>query len=92
MSPEEKIEFNFDISGIDWSKSYSGFQFGIRKFFMKEDVPAPELGFTQVLAKQQAGLAHDLTFSNNATLFVKYQSNNRYFASILNKDRYKSFV
>ena len=43
MTPEEKVEFNFDISRLDWYKSYSGFAFGIRKFAIKEDVPSPEL-------------------------------------------------
>ena len=92
MSPEEKVDFNFNITEIDWIKSYGGFCYGIRKFFLKEDVPAPELGFRQVLAKQQVDLIHDITFSNNSTMHIKYQNNARYFASILNKDRYKNFV
>ena len=51
MSDEEKVEFNFDPTTILWTKSYRGFMYGLRKFYVKEDIPAPELGFKQMLAK-----------------------------------------
>ena len=45
MSPEEKLEFDFDIRNIDWNSAYYDFIYGMRKFYLKEDTPTVESGY-----------------------------------------------
>ena len=46
MSEQEKKDFNFDVTTIDWTKAEQNFLYGIRRFFLKEDVLPPEACFT----------------------------------------------
>ena len=45
ISPEERTEFNIDIRSIDWRECIFANTFGVRRFFFKEDTPAPEMRF-----------------------------------------------
>ena len=42
MSEEEKQIFNIDVSIIDWYEAETYFLYGIKRFFLKEDMLAPE--------------------------------------------------
>ena len=45
MSDLERQEFNIDVCSIDWVKAETNFLFGIRRFFLKEDIMNPESNF-----------------------------------------------
>ena len=45
MDDEERQVFNFDVTTIDWDKAETNFLFGLRRFFLKEDILAPEKNF-----------------------------------------------
>jgi hypothetical protein len=83
MSDEEKIEFNFNIMTLSWNKSYYGFCYGLRKFYIKEDIPAPETGFKQLLAKQQLNWNYDMNMAAQVTAHVKESSTTEHFMAIL---------
>ena len=51
MSDTEKEIFKFDVRRIDWKRQLEGFQYGIRRYFMKEDVYDPRSGWVQLLRK-----------------------------------------
>lgn len=51
MTPLEKQQFPFETRDLDWKKVLAGFYYGIRRFYIKEDVVSPESGFHQLLAK-----------------------------------------
>jgi len=42
MNDEERREFNIDVMSIDWVKAEMNFMYGIRRFFLKEDIMPPE--------------------------------------------------
>ena len=42
MSDSERQEWNMDLKSIDWREAEMSFMFGIRRFFLKEDILAPE--------------------------------------------------
>ena len=41
MSESERSMFPFEVRMVDWEKCLTGFQFGIRRFFLREDCMAP---------------------------------------------------
>ena len=45
MSDSERVEFNIDVTSIDWAKAEQNFMYGIRRFFLKEDIMPPESKF-----------------------------------------------
>ena len=53
MSDQEKSDWNIDLKSIDWREAELNFIFGIRRFFLKEDIPAPEQQLNQILPKAQ---------------------------------------
>ena len=42
MCDQERAEFNIDVKSIDWQEAESNFIFGIRRFFLEEDILPPE--------------------------------------------------
>lgn len=45
MSAEEKQIFNHDIKSIDWRRCISNFSYGLRRYFIKEDLVNPATHF-----------------------------------------------
>ena len=45
MSPEEKKEFKIDVAQYDWEEGVFNEIFGLRRFYLKEDVLPPEAMF-----------------------------------------------
>lgn len=45
MSDWEKTNFNIDVTSIDWAQAEQTFVYGIRRFFLKEDILPPEERF-----------------------------------------------
>jgi len=41
MSADEQRDFPINVRIIDWSKALSYFAYGIRKFYIKEDILSP---------------------------------------------------
>ena len=66
MSDEERAEFNIDVKSINWREAELNFIFGIRRFFLKEDILAPEAKFNQILPKAQIAWFEDIRLSASA--------------------------
>lgn len=60
MSAEDQREFPIDVRKIDWRKAVSEFAYGIRRFYIKEDIVSPLTSYTQLLSKNQIEFAHDI--------------------------------
>lgn len=60
MSAEDQREFPIDVRKIDWNKAVSEFCYGIRRFYIKEDIVSPLTTYRQLLSKNQIELAHDI--------------------------------
>lgn len=41
MTPEDKLAFPIDVRRINWSECFQLFAYGIRRFFIKEDIVGP---------------------------------------------------
>ena len=92
IKPEERSEFDIDIRSIDWRECFFAFTFGIRRFFLKEDVPSPEMRFQQLLQKNGAGLFHDLRIANNSTRYLTTKDNVVYFGAVMSSQRFRDFL
>lgn len=91
MSEQDRKVFPFNARTIDWERTFKGFQYGIRRFYMNEDCYGPEEGFTQLLQKNQEGLFHDLRVSSKPTPIQTTRDNIIYFNAVLNPDRFRAF-
>jgi hypothetical protein len=60
MSADEQREFPIDVRKIDWKKAISEFAYGIRKFYIKEDIVSPMTNYSQLLSKNQIECGHDI--------------------------------
>ena len=83
MSEEEKVTFDFDLKKMSWKKSLDGFTYGLRRFFMKEDVLSPETNFLQILPKNQISILNDVRLANSTTRLLKVSDNLVYFTSVM---------
>lgn len=45
MSPEEKMAFPINVKAIDWERCIQTFCYGIRRFYIKEDIVGPETSY-----------------------------------------------
>jgi hypothetical protein len=45
MSQEEQASYNCDVTSIDHNRAQADFIFGIRRFYLKEDILPPEAQF-----------------------------------------------
>ena len=92
MNDQEKKEFCFDVKVIDWRECEINFVFGIRRFFLKEDILAPEANFKQILAKDQIKYFEDVRLTIDTSKNIVYRSNQDYFSDILSHDRFNAFL
>jgi len=92
MDAEEKVEFNFETRQIDWFKALSGFYFGLRRYYIKEDVVSPETGFKQLLAQNQIDWFHDIRAARRFNKYQTKKDNSAYFPAVLSAQKFKAFV
>ena len=92
MSDEERSEFMFDVKTIDWNRAEQNFMFGIRRFFLKEDLMPPEAQFKQLLQKTHVDYFVDLKVMMQASKNVYRRSNADYFSEILSHEKFSAFL
>lgn len=63
MSAQEQATFKFNIRMVEWQKCLHGFYYGIRRFYLKEDIYSPEDGWTQLCKKNRLGYFYDRNLS-----------------------------
>jgi len=49
MSDRERKDFKIDVTAFSWDDAFFNYIFGLRRFYFKEDVLAPEAKFQQLL-------------------------------------------
>ena len=92
MSEKERRDFNFDVTTIDWMIAEKNFLFGIRRFFLKEDILPPEASFKQLLVKDRAEPFHDFRVAFNNSKVLTNSSNEVFFDGILSHDRFNAYL
>ena len=94
MSDAERVEFNIDVTSIDWAKAEQNFMYGIRRFFLKEDIMPPESKFQQLLAKSRSNVEyfHDARVAIRASQSVNRRSNQEYFSTVLSHEKFNAFL
>jgi len=65
---------------------------GLRRFYLKEDVPAPEDQMLQLLQKGSPDWFHDVRLANAATKNVVACTNEIYFRDILTEANFHAYV
>lgn len=48
---------------IDWLAEGTNLQYGIQRYYLKQDVPMIESGYRSILQKNQFEFGHDLKFA-----------------------------
>lgn len=66
--------------------------YGLRRYYYKEDAPAPDNGFQQLLKKGMPSPFLDLRIASAATKNVVYGSNETYFSEIMSESKFHAFV
>lgn len=92
MSQEERALYNCDVTSIDHDRAVADFIFGIRRFYLKEDILSPESQFKQLLAKQSSEYLHDVRTAYRSAQKVNRMSVAETFPSILSHDRFNAYV
>lgn len=88
MTPLEKEQFPFDTRDLIWEKVLAGFYYGIRRFYIKEDVVSPESGFKQLLTKNQLDWFHDIKIARSINQKLKFKDNAEYFPAVLSSHKF----
>lgn len=91
MSPEDKLAFPIDVRIINWPECNQLFAYGIRRFFIKEDIVGPQMNYQQLLSKNQLGIAHDLTTAYHSSV-GRFKSNLSYFKDVLLPHKFQDFL
>ena len=92
MSMEERKEFKVDVTSFDWAEGYHNQIYGLRRFYLKEDVMAPESKFKQVLQKNNPDYFHDIQLAWDTTSNLVYKNNSVYFKDILSQTNFNVYV
>lgn len=45
MDPDERLEFKIDVSSFDWKTGVANSIYGLRRFYLKEDILPPESSY-----------------------------------------------
>ena len=80
-----------DITEANWGTTYQDFVYGIRKFYLKEDIPSAELNYNQLLVKMNAASNYDQIVALDISKTMEESDNVTFFNSILDKGRYENF-
>jgi hypothetical protein len=65
--------------------------FGVRRFYEKHDIIAPERNNVQLLSKNQLEYFHDIKFAIDSVKFMQPKDNTTYFQTILQSANYKDY-
>jgi hypothetical protein len=91
MSPEDKLAFPINVRNIDWKLCFQTFAYGIRRFFIKEDIVGPQMRYEQIINKNQLEFAQDIK-----TAYKAYsgglRSNLSYFKDVLLPHKFQDFL
>ena len=68
--------------------------YGIRRFFLKEDIMPPESKFRQLLAKSRSNVEyfHDAKVALRAAQNINRRSNQEYFSDVLSHEKFNAFL
>lgn len=91
MSPEDKLVFPIDVRRINWSECFQLFAYGIRRFFIKEDIVGPQMRYEQLINKNQLEFAHDLKTAYRSNV-GSFKSNLSYFKDVLLPHKFQDFL
>jgi hypothetical protein len=80
-----------NVTDIDWRRGVFNWIYGIRRYFLKHDLVAPEKKMVPLLTKNQLSYFHDLRFAKSATDHLHYQNNTAYFQTILQAGSFNNF-
>ena len=92
MSDQEKKEFRIDVNTFNWDQCFLHTIFGLRRYYMKEDILPPDAHFRQLLQKNSADWFHDIRTAKSATLMVTYKTTTIYFQDILQPKNFQAYV
>lgn len=84
--------FPFNVRLVDWTKCLQGFQYGIRRFFIKEDCHGPDSPYGQLFVKNQVPWFHDIRVANRRNDMFTTKDNMVYFKKVLNQEAYKRYI
>ena len=92
LSESEKREFRIDERSFKWDSAFYNHIFGLRRFYLKEDVPPPEAKMKQLLQKVNPGWFLDVRTALDASKNVISANNTIYFRDILRADSFNAYV
>lgn len=92
MSTADQKLFPFNVRLVDWTKCLQGFQFGIRRFFIKEDCLGPDSPYGQLFVKNQVPWFHDIRVANRRNDMFTTKDNMIYFKKVLNQESFKRYI
>jgi hypothetical protein len=84
MSAEERIEFKIDVAIIDWNIGMRNHIFGLRRFYLHEDIMDPN-DQQQLLQKTQIDWFHDLHVAYTGSSNLKTRSIKPYCREIVSQ-------
>jgi len=91
MSPEERKEFKIDVTIIDWNIAMRNHIFGLRRFYIHEDIVDPN-DHQQLLQKTQIDWFHDLHVAYTASSNLKTRSIKTYYREIVSQQNFNAYV
>ena len=92
MNEAERREFKIDVAMFNWDDGFMHHIYGLRRYYLKEDIMSPTAGFQQLLQKGQPDPFHDVRLSSEAVKIVPTKSNTAYFADILSSSNFHAYV
>ncbi len=79
MSESERKMFRIDETTFKWGSAFYNHIFGLRRFYLKEDVPPPEAQMKQLLQKGDPDWFHDVRTAFEASKNVTHHLTNRIY-------------
>jgi alcohol-forming fatty acyl-CoA reductase len=70
---------NVNIKEMDWNRACYVWNFGVMRFYAKQDLISPERNYKQLLSKNQLSYFHDMKFAVESGKFLKPRNNFAYF-------------
>lgn len=83
MSPQDHEDFFCDVSKVDMVKTAKTFMNGIQRYYINEDLPGIDSGFTQVIQKNQFNFAHDIRYARDKSSCVSNKNLSDLFPDVL---------
>jgi len=92
ISPKDKDDFQFDVRKIDFLKEGVNMQYGIQRYYLKQDVPMLELGYRSILQKNQLEFGHDFKFAAAAQKIIQQKELSSLAAKVLDPAKFQQFL